>query len=160
RPCLIILDLMLPKLSGEEFCKWVKEEGDQDVSIIILSAKTRAEDKLNVFNMGADDYMVKPFEPEELVAHVKAVLRRTGQFCQKLVHKDLCLKSLTCVVQLFNHLLSVTQIDIKILQHMVENPNFIITREHLITHYYPNTVQTILYRTFAAHILKLRKKLE
>ncbi|HLR23444.1 MAG TPA: response regulator transcription factor [Pseudogracilibacillus sp.] len=160
RPCLIILDLMLPKLSGEEFCKWVKEEGDQDVSIIILSAKTRVEDKLNVFNMGADDYMVKPFEPEELVAHVKAVLRRTGQFCQKLVHKGLCLKPLKGEVWLFNDSLSVTQIEFKILQHMMENPNLIITREDLINHIYPNTDQTILDRTIDAHIKKLRKKIE
>src|SRR5699024_12163588 len=78
RPCLIIIDLMLPKLSSEEFCKWVKEEGDQDVSIIILSAKTRVEDRLNVFNMGGVDYMVKQFESEDLVGHLKDVYRSIG----------------------------------------------------------------------------------
>src|SRR5699024_9260293 len=132
----------------------------QDVSIIILSAKTRVEDKLNVFNMGADDYMVKPCEPEELVAHVKAVLRRTGQFCQKLVHKGLCLKLLKDEVCLFNASLSVRQLEFNIIQHMIENPNLIITREDLINHIYPNTDQTILDRTIDAHIKKLRKKIE
>src|SRR5699024_5907065 len=155
RPCLIILDLMLPKLSGEEFCKWVKEEGDQDVSIIILSAKTRVEDKLNVFNMGADDYMVKPFEPEELVAHVKAVLRRTGQFCQKLVHKGLCLKPLKGEVWLFNDSLSVTQIEFKILQHMMENTNIIITREDLINNIYQKTNEK-LYKKYIHKYLYIK----
>src|SRR5699024_6886920 len=117
RTCLIILDLMLPKLSGEEICKWEKEEGDQDVSIIILSAQTRVEDKLNVFNIGDNDDMVNTFEPEELVAHVKAVLRKIGQFCQKLVHKGLCLKALKEEVWMFNDSLNVTQIEFKILQH-------------------------------------------
>ncbi len=83
-PCLIILDLMLPKLSGEEFCTWVREQERNEVSIIMLSAKSRTEDKINGLKIGADDYIVKPFEPEELLAHIEAVLRRTGQFCQKI----------------------------------------------------------------------------
>src|SRR5690625_7691665 len=83
-PCLIVLDLMLPKLSGEEFCHWVLEQQRNEVSIIMLTAKSRTEDKINGLKMGADDYIVKPFEPEELLAHIEAVLRRTGQFCQKI----------------------------------------------------------------------------
>src|SRR5699024_7948669 len=111
-------------------------------------------------NMGADDYMVKPFGPEELVAHVKAVLRRTGQLCQKLVHKGLCLKPLKREVWLFNDSLSVTQIEFTILQHMMKKPNLIITRAYLINHIYPNTDQTIIDRTMEEHIKKLRKKIE
>src|SRR5699024_4419469 len=91
-PCLIILDLMLPKLSGEAFCTWVRQQDRNEVSIIMLTAKSRTEDKINGLKMGADDYVVKPFEPEELLAHVEAVLRRTGQFCQKITHDGLCIK--------------------------------------------------------------------
>src|SRR5690625_687050 len=66
-PCLVILDLMLPKLSGEEFCTWIREQERNEVSIIMLSAKARTEDKINGLKIGADDYIVKPFHPEELV---------------------------------------------------------------------------------------------
>src|SRR5690625_3124518 len=78
-PCLIILDLMLPKLSGEEFCHWVREQERNEVSIIMLTAKAQVKDKINGLKMGADDYITKPFDPDVLVAHVEAVLRRTGQ---------------------------------------------------------------------------------
>src|SRR5699024_8426060 len=101
-----------------------------------------------------------PFEPEELVAHDKAVLRRTGQFCKKLVHKGLCLKRLKGEVWLFNDSLSITLIEYKIIQHMIEIPNLIITSEDLINYIYPNTEQKILDRTIDAHIKKLRKKIE
>lgn len=83
QPCLVILDLMLPKISGEELCAWFRNEKRNEVSIIMLSAKTKTQDKIAGLKMGADDYITKPFEPDELVAHVEAVLRRTGQFCQK-----------------------------------------------------------------------------
>src|SRR5690606_21784597 len=91
-PCLVILDLMLPKTSGEEFCQWVRSQERNEVSIIMLSAKSRTEDKINGLKIGADDYVVNPFEPEELLAHMEAVLRRTGQFCQKIAYDGLCIK--------------------------------------------------------------------
>src|SRR5690606_10138880 len=87
-----ILDLMLPKLSGEEFCGWVKEQAANEVSIIMLSAKAKVEDRINGLKIGADDYLTKPFDPDELIAHVEAVMRRTGQFCQKIVYDGLCIK--------------------------------------------------------------------
>src|SRR5699024_7000084 len=68
-PCLIILDLMLPKMSGEAFCRWVKNI-DPDVSIIMLSAKVRVDDRISGLKMGADHYMTKPFNPDELMANV------------------------------------------------------------------------------------------
>src|SRR5699024_4341755 len=69
-PCLIILDLMLPYVSGEDFCHWVREEvGNKDVPIIMLSAKAQTEDKIKGLRMGADSYVTKPFNPDELMAH-------------------------------------------------------------------------------------------
>src|SRR5699024_8840872 len=92
RPCLIILDLMLPKVSGEEFCTWVRELEGNEVAIIMLSAKTQTNDKIAGLKLGADDYMTKPFDPNEMVAHVEAVLRRSGLSREQMVYDGLCIK--------------------------------------------------------------------
>src|SRR5690625_4074680 len=83
-PCLIILDLMLPKLSGEEFCSWIRNDlNNSDVSIIMLSAKAQIEDKVNGLRIGADNYVTKPFDPDELVAHVEALYVEQDNFVKK-----------------------------------------------------------------------------
>lgn len=159
-PCLIILDLMLPNLSGEEFCKWVKDQERNEVSIIMLSAKVSTNDKINGLKMGADDYLTKPFDPDELVAHVEAVLRRTGQFCQKITHGGLCIKPRKGEVLLFDKKLSLTKHEFNILFQFMENPNIVLTREDLIQQLYPYADKIILDRTIDAHIKKLREKIE
>lgn len=75
QPALVVLDLMLPDLSGESICRELKE---RDIPVIILTAKSSEEERLAGFALGADDYIVKPFSPRELVARVQAVLKRTG----------------------------------------------------------------------------------
>lgn len=159
-PCLIVLDLMLPKLSGEAFCKWVREQERNEVSIIMLSAKTSTHEKIDGLKMGADDYMTKPFDPEELVAHVEAVLRRTGQYCQKIVHNGLCIKPRKGELWLFDYQLDVTKHEFQLLYYLMEHPNMVITREDLIGQLYPYADKTVLDRTIDAHIKKLRKKIE
>lgn len=159
-PCLIILDLMLPKLSGEEFCMWVREQERNEVSIIMLSAKSRTEDKIHGLKIGADDYLVKPFEPEELLAHVEAVLRRTGQYCQKIAHNGLCIKPRKGETLLFDKPLDLTKHEFNLLYYFMENPNIVISREHLIQQLYPYADKIVLDRTIDAHIKKLRKKIE
>lgn len=159
-PCLIVLDLMLPKLSGEEFCKWVKDQERNEVSIIMLSAKVSTNDKINGLKMGADDYLTKPFDPDELVAHVEAVLRRTGQFCQKIIHGGLCIKPRRGEVLLFDKKLSLTKHEFNLLFQFMENPNIVLTREDLIQQLYPYADKMILDRTIDAHIKKLREKIE
>lgn len=160
QPCLIILDLMLPKLSGEAFCKWVREESQQEVSIIMLSAKSSTEEKINGLKMGADGYLVKPFEPEELIAHIEAVLRRTGQFCQKITHKGLCIKPRKGEVSLFDKQVDLTKHEFNLLYYFMQNPNIVISRESLIEELYPYEDKSVLDRTIDAHIKKLRKKVE
>ncbi|SET48544.1 two-component system, OmpR family, alkaline phosphatase synthesis response regulator PhoP [Oceanobacillus limi] len=159
-PCLIILDLMLPKLSGEEFCTWVRAQERNEVSIIILSAKSRTEDKINGLKIGADDYLVKPFEPEELLAHIEAVLRRTGQFCQKITFDGLCIKPRKGEVVLFDKQLPLTNHEFKLLFYFMENPNTVISRENLMNQLYPYADKIVHDRTIDAHIKKLRKKIE
>ncbi|MBO0994368.1 response regulator transcription factor [Bacillus sp. SD088] len=159
-PCLIILDLMLPKLSGEEFCKWVKTQAANEVSIIMLSAKTKIDEKINGLKIGADDYLTKPFVPDELLAHVEAVLRRTGQFCQKISYDGLCIKPRKGEVLLFDEELTLTKHEFNLLYYFMGNPNIVLSREKLIDHLYPNADKTILDRTIDAHIKKLRSKVE
>ncbi|MBP2243296.1 two-component system alkaline phosphatase synthesis response regulator PhoP [Cytobacillus eiseniae] len=160
QPCLIILDLMLPKLSGEEFCQWVQTQECNEVSTIMLSAKSRTEDRINGLKMGADDYLVKPFEPEELLAHIEAVLRRTGQFCQKITYDGLCIKPRKGEVILFDREIKLTRHEFNLLYYFMENPNTVISRENLMNQLHPHDEKLILDRTIDAHIKKLRKKIE
>jgi two-component system, OmpR family, alkaline phosphatase synthesis response regulator PhoP len=160
RPCLVILDLMLPKVTGEEFCQWVREQDRNEVSIIMVSAKAHINDKINGLKIGADDYLTKPFNPEELIAHVEAVLRRTGQFCQQVAYNGLCIKPRKGEVTLDNQLLNVTKHEFELLYHFMKHPNVVISREDLISQLYPNVDKTVLDRTIDAHIKKLRSKIE
>lgn len=160
QPCLIILDLMLPKLSGEEFCTWIRAKKQNEVSIIMLSAKSRTEDRINGLKMGADDYLVKPFEPDELLAHIEAVLRRTGQYCQKITHDGLCIKPRKGEALLFDKELTLTNHEFNLLYYLMENPNIVISRENLLNQLYPYADKLVLDRTIDAHIKKLRKKIE
>src|SRR5690606_24952318 len=146
-PCLIVLDLMLPKLSGEEFCKWVRDQERNEVSIIMLSAKSRTEDKINGLRIGADDYIVKPFEPEELLAHIEAVLRRTGQFCQEIVHNGLCSKPRKGEVLLYEQEIKLTKHEFNLLYYFMENPNKVVSREELMDQLYPYAEKSVLDRT-------------
>lgn len=159
-PCLIILDLMLPKMSGEELCEWIKGQERNEVSIIMLSAKVHTTDKIRGLRLGADDYMTKPFEPEELIAHVEAVLRRTGQFCQKISYEGLCIKPRKGEVTLYDKEISLTKHEFQLLYHFMENPNIVLPRENLLMHLYPQLEKEVMERTIDAHIKKLREKIE
>lgn len=159
-PCLIILDLMLPKMSGEEFCTWVRAQERNEVSIIMLSAKSRTEDKINGLKIGADDYIVKPFDPDELLAHIEAVLRRTGHFCQKIAFDGLCIKPRKGEVLLYDQEIKLTRHEFTLLYYFMENPNVVISREELLNQLYPYEDKFVFERTIDAHIKKLRKKIE
>lgn len=159
-PCLIILDLMLPKVSGEEFCIWVREQERNEVSIIMLSAKVQIDDKISGLKLGADDYMTKPFDPNELMAHVEAVLRRTGQFCQKVVHEGLCIKPRKGEVLLYDQHVKLTKYEFNLLYYLMQHANMVLSREQLVGQIYPNAEHTVMDRTIDAHIKKLREKVE
>lgn len=159
-PCLIILDLMLPKISGEEFYAWIRDQQQNEVSIIMLSAKVRIEDKISGLNSGADAYMTKPFDPNELVANVEAVLRRTGHFCEKIVHEGLCIKPKKGIVLLYGKEVKLTKYEFNILYYFMQNPNMVLSREQLIKKIYPSEENSIMDRTIDAHIKKLREKVE
>lgn len=159
-PCMVLLELELPQMSGEAFCQWVREQDAQEVSIIMVTHKHLVEDKINGLKIGADDYLVKPVHFEELLAHMEAVLRRTGLFCQKIIHNGLCIKPRKNEVLLNGEHVHLTKHEFLLLYYFMEKPSQLITREDLITFLYPNVEKEILDRTIDAHIKKLRKKIE
>src|SRR5690625_3894840 len=158
-PCLIVLDLMLPKLSGEAFCEWVRTQ-TKDVSIVMLSAKAQTEDKISGLKLGADAYLTKPFDPNELVAQIEAVLRRTGQFCQKIVDNGLCIMPRKGHVLLYGEDIKLTKYEFNLLYYFMQNPDVILSREQLIKQIHPNMERDVMDRTIDAHIKKLREKIE
>ncbi|NGP45590.1 response regulator transcription factor [Bacillaceae bacterium SIJ1] len=159
-PCLVILDLMLPKISGEELCQWFRDQENNEVSIIMLSAKASTNDKIQGLKMGADGYMTKPFEPEELVAQVEAVLRRTGQFCQKIAYGGLCIKPRKGEVLLYNQPIHLTKHEFTLLFYLMEHPNQVFSRADLLEQLYPYGDRDVMDRTIDAHVKKLREKIE
>lgn len=159
-PCLILLDLILPKMSGEQFCEWVRAHEVNDVSIIMISSKARTVDKVYGLKIGADDYMTKPIDTEELLAKIEAVLRRTGLFCQKVVHDGLCIKPRKGVVLLYDKSIHLTKHEFLLLYHFMDNPNVIFTRADLVNHLYQFDEKDVLDRTIDVHIKKLRAKIE
>lgn len=160
RPNLIILDLMLPKVSGEAFCSWVRELEGNEVAIIMLSAKTQTNDKIAGLKLGADDYMTKPFDPNELIAHVEAVLRRSGLSREKIVYDGLCIKPEKGEVLLYDQEVKLTKFEFNLLYYFMQNPNLVLSREQLVKQVYPDEEQDIMDRTIDAHIKKLREKIE
>ncbi|WP_274310096.1 response regulator transcription factor [Solibacillus daqui] len=159
-PCMVIMELNLPNGSGEMFCKWIRANQTADVSIIMVTEKNHVEDKINGLTIGADDYLTKPVYLEELLAHMHAVLRRTGLFCQKIIHNGLCIKPRKGEVYLNGAPIQLTKHEFMLLYYLMDHPNQIISREALIEQLYPNIEKEIFERSIDAHIKKLRAKIE
>ena len=163
-PDLIILDLMLPGIDGYQVCREIRHTSD--VPIIMLSAKGETFDKVLGLELGADDYMIKPFDSKELVARVRAVLRRFHVKSPSSAPKEKCVSYPDLVINLTNY--SVTymghQIDmppkeLELLYFLASSPNQVFTREQLLDHIwgYEYIGDT---RTVDVHIKRLREKIK
>ncbi|NJD55204.1 MAG: response regulator transcription factor [Nitrospirae bacterium] len=159
-PDIIVLDLMLPDMSGEELCSIFRESSD--VPIIMLTAKSGEEDRIKGLGIGADDYMVTPFSPRELVARVKAHLRRAGKIKKKVLSYNkgrlrLDLERHEVVKE--GMPLQLTLTEFKILTALAENHGRILSRNQIV-----NIVQGYDFegydRTIDAHVKNLRHKIE
>ena len=162
-PDLIILDLMLPKISGEEICKSIRRKSR--IPIIMLTAKIEEDDKITGLNIGADDYITKPFSPGELVARVNVLFRRIEKESQPLFqkmswnHNDLEINLIERSVKKAGNIINLTPNEYKLLYAFVTFPNKIFTREELM-----ETAFGMEYegyeRTVDSHIKNLRGKIE
>ncbi len=159
-PSAVVLDLRLPGRSGSEVCREFKQQSPA-VPIIVLSATTDVSDKVLLLELGADDYVTKPFSPRELLARVRAALRRTVRpvVTDKCSFADISVDFTKMEVIRDGNPVAFTAQEFKMLKFMLQNPERVITRDELLNevwgyHNYPST------RTVDNHMLKLRQKLE
>lgn len=162
-PSLIILDLMLPDISGEDICRAIRKESK--VPIIMLTAKVEEEDILKGLNIGADDYVTKPFSPKQLVARVMAVLRRVVEDPAALSdiisfnNGELVIDNLKHEVKVRNNLINLTPKEYKILFTLAKYPQKTFTREELINLALGDDFDGF-DRTVDTHIKNIRQKIE
>lgn len=161
KPMLIVLDLMLPLVDGWEICRAVRQHSD--VPILILSARQEEMDRVLGLSLGADDYLVKPFSPRELVARVKAILRRARpQTTNKqsiYSHLDLTVDTDKHSVALMGRPVSLTPSEFTLLRALITAPGRVLSRQELLDHLYPGR-DAVIDRVVDVHIGKLRQKIE
>lgn len=161
-PIMVILDLMLPKLDGWDVCRQLRRISD--VPVIMLTARGEEIDRISGLTLGADDYVTKPFSPKELVARVKAVLRRGRLFPIKdksiLSYKDLVLNLEKRTLRLKDRLVQLTPHEYALLQALMMSPGRVFTRDELLHHLYPAGEAIVVDRVIDVHIGKLRQKIE
>ena len=161
-PDILLLDVMMPRLDGWQVCRELRKKSE--VPIIMITAKGETFDKVLGLELGADDYVVKPFEPKEIVARVKAVLRRTGKANAENDKKEVSFDKLTVNMTKYELKVDGKVIDtppkeLELLFHLASNPNRVYTRDQLLDEvwgfeYYGDS------RTVDVHVKRLREKLE
>jgi two-component system alkaline phosphatase synthesis response regulator PhoP len=160
-PQLVVLDLMLPRLDGFEVCRRLRSENNP-VAIIMLTARDEDIDKILGLEIGADDYLTKPFNPRELVARVKAILRRAERTAQAdaapIILADLSIDAIRREVRVAGQILVLRTQEFEVLFTLASQPGRVFTREQLLQQawgfdFYGQT------RTVDVHIAHLRKKL-
>lgn len=159
KPDIVILDIMLPSMSGIDVLKWIRRNGQ--IPVIMLTAKGDTFDKVLAFELGADDYVVKPFEPKELMARVKAVMRR---FSQDTTNKDvlhfneLVIDANSYTVVYKGNETKMPPKEFELLYYLASNKNKVYTREQLLCEVwgydYPGDSRTV-----DVHVKRLREKL-
>jgi DNA-binding response OmpR family regulator len=169
-PSVVVLDLKLPRLPGKEVCRAFKAHA-ASVPVVVLSANDDVEDKVLLLEIGADDYVTKPFSPKELLARVRRAMRRTGQTAEAvssigpgaqrdiLVFDEIRIDFTSMVATRGTKALSFTALEFKLLKYFATSPSRVISREELLNEVwgyenYPTT------RTVDNHVLRLRQKLE
>jgi two-component system response regulator BaeR len=156
KPDLVLLDLMLPGRDGMDICKEIRSFSR--LPIIIVTARVEELDRLLGLELGADDYICKPFSPREVVARVKAVLRRTHDGNAMLV-QGLVLDAQRYRATLHGNDLKLTAVEFKLLQLLVEHAGRIYGRQQIMEKIYPDD-RFVSDRTVDSHIKKLRRKME
>ena len=157
RPDLVVLDVMLPGTNGVEVCRALRADGP--VPVILLTARSTEGDKLLGLDAGADDYVTKPFSPRELMARIRAVLRRTEPSVEPVVVGDVVLDPARREVRVRGSSVSLTAGEFRLLEVLMRAPGRVFTREELIERAFGGASEA-MDRTIDAHIKNLRRKIE
>lgn len=158
-PDIILLDWMLPNLSGLEICRQLRRKTTtQNVPIIMLTARADEPDRIRGLETGADDYIVKPFSPKELVVRIQAVLRRVRPALagHMLSFKDIRLDNVSHRVSRGERVVNLGPTEYRLLRHFMENPSRVFSREQLLDSVWGRDVY-VEPRTVDVHIRRLRK---
>jgi DNA-binding response OmpR family regulator len=161
-PTLVVLDLMLPGIDGWEITRWLRARGD--VPIIMLTARRDEIDRIAGLELGADDYVVKPFSPQELVSRVRAVLRRSAsktdaQAEQAITFSDLRIDPATRYITVREEEVTLTAKEFDLLYLLARHPRQVFTRDQLLERVWGNA-NFIDPGTVTVHIRRLREKIE
>ncbi|MGB1875451.1 MAG: phosphate regulon transcriptional regulator PhoB [Rhodospirillaceae bacterium] len=162
RPDFLVLDWMLPEISGIEICRRLRKvEQNKDLPVIMVTARGEEEDRIRALEVGADDYMVKPYSPGELVARINAVLRRTDPALtgEKLEFADLLLDLVSRKVKRDGESVHLGPKEFKILQALMERPGRVLSRRQIIDLAWGQNIY-IEDRTVDVHIRRLRSALQ
>lgn len=158
---LIILDLMLPGLTGERFIEQLRGAQQCHTPVIVLSAKDELDHKLNLFELGADDYVTKPFNIQELIARIQVHIKRTTkqQATNEFRHKNLVLNDQSYAVDVNGTLLNFTRQEFKIMELLLKHPSRVFTKQDLYQLAWDD-----MYigedKTLSVHISNLRNKIK
>ncbi len=161
-PDLIILDIMLPVLNGYEVCKKLRMEGDA-TPIIMLTVKDKEVDKVLGLELGADDYVTKPFSLRELTARIKAVFRRAEERTKQLAHYSfgkivLDFKKYEATKK--GKKLELTPLEFQMLKLLIEKKGQVVSRDDFLDHIWGEENVSVSFRTVDSHIANIRKKIE
>lgn len=156
---LIILDLMLPQMNGVEVCKKLREQGIH-TPILMLTAKGQIEDKVNGLNAGADDYLTKPFAFEELLARIRAIIRRPKEVNSNILgYEDLSLNTLSYEVKRGETPIKLSSKEYALLEFLLRHVGQVMTKEKIIAHVW-NYDADVLPNTIEVYIGYLRSKID
>lgn len=161
KPDIILLDIMLPKMDGWQVCREIRKTSE--IPIIMVTAKGETFDKVLGLELGADDYIVKPFDAKEVMARIKAVLRRTAtateEAAKQVDYEDLSINLTNYEMKVRGEVVSTPPKELELIYHLASNPNRVFTRDQLLDEvwgfdYYGDS------RTVDVHVKRLREKLE
>lgn len=165
KPDLMLLDLMLPKMNGLDICKAVRRNPETaNLPIIMLTAKGDEIDKIIGLEIGADDYITKPFSVKELIARVRSILRRTQDVDKKtgneeFEYKDMKINYASCLVKISGKQVTLSPTELKLLFFLSRHPGRVYSRNQIIDHVW-NDETFITDRAVDVHIRRLRSQIE